>query len=187
MLTVDLNCKSRIPGRETAKELRKKELVPCVFYAKGKENINFSVSAKELRPVVYTAHKPVVRLFVDGATEPLEAIVKDITFDPVTEKIVHIDFLGLLPNHPVTVELPVILKGTAIGTRMGGKLTQVVHKIKLTTTPDKLASAIEIDITKLDIGQQIQIKDIVQEGWKFSLPPSALICSVKQTRASEAK
>jgi len=187
MLTVNLNCKSRIPGRETAKELRKNDLIPCVFYAKGKDNIIFSATAKELRPVVYTAHKPIVKLFIDGATEPLEAIVKDITFDPVTEKIVHIDFLGLLPNHPITIELPVILKGTAIGTRLGGKLSQVVHKIKLTTTPDKLASAIEIDITKLDIGQQIQIKDIVQEGWKFSLPPSALICSVKQTRVSDTK
>jgi large subunit ribosomal protein L25 len=187
MLQIDLKTFPRETGRKVAKELRKNDLVPCVFYAKGKENINFYAKAKDLKPIVYTAHKPIVKLYVNDATEPIDCIVKDIVFDPVTDKIIHIDFLGLLPNHPVKVELPVILIGTPIGARLGGKLTQVIHKIGLITVPELLTSSIEIDISKLNIGQQLQVKDIEKEGWKFTLPPSALICSVSATRIADTK
>lgn len=184
MLTVEIRGTKRETGRKVAKELRGKDLIPCNFYAKGKENISFYAKVKDLKPAIYTAQKPVVKLFIDDATQPIDCIVKDLVFDPITDKLVHIDFLGLLPNHPVTIELPIILKGTPIGTKVGGKLSQVVHKVKLTATPENLTDAITVDVSKLDIGQQLQFKDIQKEGWKFALPPSALICSVKATRVS---
>lgn len=182
MEIIELKGQKRETGRKVAKELRNNGLVPCNFYAKGLENISFFANTKDLKKVVYTNHKPIVRLSVEG-TSSVDCVVKEIIFDPITEKLVHIDFLGLIPGHPVTIEVPVILNGTPAGAKVGGKLNQVINKVWLTSSPENLVGAIEVDVTKLEIGQQLQFKHIVKEGWQFSVPLSALICSVKATRA----
>jgi large subunit ribosomal protein L25 len=181
MNIVEITGQKRETGRKVAKALRNLGSVPCNYYAKGMENISFTATAKELKPVVFTNHKPIVRITVDGKT--VDAVVKQMVFDPITDKLVHIDFIGLLPNHPVTIEVPIILNGTPVGARVGGKLNQVINKVWLTSTPENLVGAIEVDVTKLEIGNQLQFKHIVKEGWQFSVPLSALICSVKATRA----
>ncbi len=183
MKTLELIAQKREVGRKATRDLRKNDLIPACFYAKGKENVNFVVTAKDVRPFIYTAHKPIAKITIQDTGEKFDAVVKSVSFDPVTDKILHIDFLGLIPNHPLTIEIPIILKGTPIGVRKGGKLSQVIHKVGITTTPELLVDALEIDITHLDIGKQLQFKDITKEGWLFSVPPSALICSVKQSRA----
>lgn len=182
MKVIELKAHLREVGRKKAKELRNSDFIPCVYYAMGKENVSFYAKLKELRPFVYTAHKPIAKITIQETGQTLEAVVKDMSFDPVTDKLLHIDFIGLIPNHPVTIEIPIILKGTAIGTRVGGKLNQVIHKVQITSTPENLIDALEVDITNLNIGQQLQFKDVTKEGWKFSVPPSALICSIKATR-----
>lgn len=183
MKTIELIAHKREVGRKATRDLRKKDLIPACYYAKGKENVNFVVKAKDVRPFVYTAHKPIAQISIEETGEKFDAIVKNVSFDPVTDKILHIDFLGLIPNHSLTVDIPVILKGTPIGVRKGGKLSQVIHKVNITTTPELLIDALEIDVSHLDIGKQLQFKDITKEGWSFSVPLSALICSVKQSRA----
>lgn len=182
MQIVELKGQKREIGRKAAKALRSQDLIPCNFYAKGKENISFFASTKDLRPVLFKSEKPIVRISVDGF-ETIDAVVKEMKFDPITDKPVHLDFIGLLPNHPVTIEVPVILVGTPAGAKVGGKLNQVINKVHLTSTPENLVGAIEVDVSKLEIGQQLQFKHIAKEGWQFSVPMSALICSVKQTRA----
>lgn len=181
MKIVEIKGQKREIGRKAAKALRNQGLVPCNFYAKGMENVSFTASTKELKPVIFTNHKPIVRIDFDGKT--VDAVVKEMVFDPITDKLIHIDFIGLLPNHPVSIEVPVILIGTPAGAKVGGKLNQVINKVWLTSTPENLVGAIEVDVTKLEIGQQLQFKHIVKEGWQFSVPLSALICSVKATRA----
>ncbi len=183
MKTLELIAQKREVGRKATRDLRKNDLIPACYYAKGKENVNFVVKAKDIRPFVYTAHKPIAQITIEGTDEKYVAVIKSVSFDPVTDKILHVDFLGLIPNHTLTVDIPIILNGTPIGVRKGGKVSQVIHKVKITTTPELLIDALEIDITDLDIGKQLQFKDITKEGWLFSVPPSALICSVKQTRA----
>jgi large subunit ribosomal protein L25 len=183
MNIVELKGQKRETGRKVAKDLRNQGLVPCNFYAKGMENISFFTTAKEMRPVIFTNQKPIVRISVDGAPA-VDAVVKEMVFDPISDKLVHIDFIGLLPNHPVTIEVPVVLVGTPVGAKLGGKINQVINKVWLTSTPENLVGAIEVDVTKLEIGHQLQFKHIAKEGWLFSVPNSALICSVKQTRVS---
>lgn len=185
MKVIELTANLREPGRKKARELRQSDLIPCVYYAKGQQNINFYAKMKDLKPLVYTAHKPIAKITIAETGQTIEAVVKDMAFDPVTDKLTHIDFIGLIPNHPVTIEIPVILKGTAVGTRVGGKLNQVIHKVKITATPENLIDALEVDVTNLNVGQQIQFKDVMKEGWKFSVPPSALICSIKATRETK--
>lgn len=182
MKVIELKGNQREVGRKKAKELRNSDLIPCVYYAMGKENVCFYAKLKDLRPFVYTAHKHIARITIEETNQTFDAVIKDLAFDPITDKLLHVDFIGLIPNHPVTMEIPVILTGTAIGTRVGGKLNQVIHKVQITSTPENLISALEVDITNLNINQQIQFKDVTKEGWKFSVPPSALICSIKQTR-----
>lgn len=182
MKTIELNVKSREKGYKVAKELRANGYVPINFYAINKTNLNLAAKTLDLREIVYTSHKPIVLLKVDGSNETLKCIVKEITFDPVTDEITHIDFLGLVENHLLTTDLPIILKGTPEGERLGGKLQQVLHKIKVRTTPDLLDDSIEIDISNLEVGKSIQVKDIQKEGWKFFLPPDTMICSLKHPR-----
>ncbi|HPD33880.1 MAG TPA: 50S ribosomal protein L25 [Candidatus Kapabacteria bacterium] len=182
MKTVELNVKTREKGSKIAKELRQKDCVPINYYASGKENLNLYAKAHDLRDIVYTNHKPIVLLHIDENTEPLKCIVKEISFDPVTEKIIHIDFLGLVDNHLLYTELPIILKGTPEGARLGGVLQQTLRKIKVRTIPELLSDSIEIDISNLELGKSVQVKDIQREGWKFSLPPDTVICSLKHSR-----
>lgn len=185
MKVIELKANLRQAGRKISKELRNSGFIPCVYYAMGKDNINFYAKLKDLRPFVYTAHKPIARITIQETNQTFDAVVKDMAFDPVTDNLLHLDFVGLIPNHPVTIEIPVILKGTAIGTRVGGKLNQVIHKVEITATPENLIDALEVDVTNLNVGQQIQFKDITKEGWKFSVPPSALICSIKASRETK--
>ena len=181
MKIVELIGQKRETGRKTAKQLRLNSLVPCNFYAKGLENISFTASIKALKPVLHTNHKPIIKLIIDGG-EPIDAVVKTATFDPISDKPTHIDFLGLIPNHPVTIEVPVITLGTPAGAKVGGRLSTVINKVWLTSTPENLVGAIEVDVSNLQIGQQLQFKHITKEGWQFSVPLSALICSVKPGR-----
>ncbi|MCE5304523.1 MAG: 50S ribosomal protein L25 [Chloroherpetonaceae bacterium] len=182
MKTIDLNVKTREAGSKIAEDLRRHGFVPANFYAYGVENINVYAKALDLRTIVYTSHKPLVNLHIDDNPEPKKCIVKEIVFDPVTEQITHIDFLGLVENHTLTTELPIVLKGTPEGIRLGGKLQQVLHKIKIKTTPEFLSDSIEIDISQLEIGKSVYVRDIQREGWKISLPPDTMICSLKFVR-----
>ena len=181
MNIVELKGQKRETGRKTAKQLRLEGSVPCNFYAKGMENISFVATIKALKPVLHTNHKPIVKLIIDGGA-PIDAVVKTATFDPITDKPTHIDFIGLIPNHPVTIEVPVITMGTPAGAKVGGRLNTVINKVWITSTPEHLVGAIEVDVSKMQIGQQLQFKHIAKEGWQFSVPMSALICSVKPGR-----
>ena len=182
MKTVELNVKTRETGYKTAKELRAQGYVPINYYATGQENQNLYAKTLDLRDIVYTSQKPIVLLHIDGSNDTLRCILKEITFDPITDAITHIDFLGLIDNHLLFTELPIILKGTPEGARLGGKMQQVLHKIKVRTTPELLVDSIEIDISNLEIGKSIQVKDIQREGWKFFLSPDTMICSLKYSR-----
>ncbi len=145
-------------GKQAAKATRKAGLVPCELYG-SKENVHFSVQPQHLKNLVYTPDFYVADIEIDGKVH--SAIMKSIQFHPVTEEILHIDFLKLEEGRKIKVEVPIRFSGVAPGVKAGGKLTQKVHRIQLKTTPENLIEQVTLDISKLRLGQSVRVRDIV--------------------------
>lgn len=168
-------------GKKSTKALRNADLVPCVLYG-GEQNVHFSTTPKELRDLIYTNEFRVASVEVDGKT--YSAIIKDIEFHPVTDRIMHVDLLELVEGQSVKAEIPLRLVGSAKGVRVGGVLMQKVRKVKVQTTPDKLSAFINVDVESLELGKSIRIRDIqVEEGIEIINSGSIPIASVEVPRA----
>lgn len=184
MNEVKLQVKRRTVGKKATKAVRMSESVPGVFYQKGQEPISIAANVKELRPFIYTSEAKVVALEVEGVSGSKRCVVQDVDIHPVTEEILHFDLFGLSNDRKITVQVPVVLKGTSIGVREGGVLQHTVRKAKVTCLPDNLPSQIEVDITDLKIGKSILIRDITNDKYAFSLPGDALVVGVAASRVS---
>ena len=182
MKTLAISAKSRQNvGKTSTRALRNQGNVPCVLYG-GEKQVTFYAHENDFRKLVYTPETFVVNLDVDG--KKTKAIMQDIQFHPVTEKILHIDFLEVFDDKPITVSLPVILSGVAIGVKNGGNLMFRRPKIITKGLVSNLPEAINIDIEHLKIGMFIYIKDVVIEGAEFLAPPNSVIVGVKTARAA---
>ena len=167
-------------GKKIAKQERGQGSVLCALYGAG-EQINFSVPALELRDLVYTPNVYTVNLEIDGKT--YNAIMQDIQFHAVTDNILHIDFLQINENKPVTMQIPVRVTGNSIGVKAGGKLVTKVRKVKVKAMPSQLPDFIGVNIDTLDIGQAIRISDIKLDGVTILETPANVITQVQTTRA----
>lgn len=158
MLTLQIKGEVRTEtGKRAAKAARREGLVPCELYG-AKDNIHFVVSPKSLKDLVYTPDFHVAELEIAG--EKHRCIMKDIQFHPVSEDILHVDFLKLEEGRKVKVEVPVRFSGMAPGVKAGGKLNQKVHRVSIKTTPENLIEDVTLDISKLRLGQSIRVRDI---------------------------
>ena len=166
-------------GKTNSKALRNQGNVPCVLYG-GEKQVCFYAHENDFRKLVYTPDVFVVELSIDGDIK--KAIMQDIQFHPVTDKILHIDFLEVFEDRPVVVSIPVILNGLAIGVRNGGNLMFRRRKIITKGLVHNLPDSIEIDIENIDIGQFIYIKDIAVDGCEFLAPDSSVVVGVKTAR-----
>ena len=155
-------------------------MVPCVLYG-GKELKHLQVTNESLRRLIYTPHFHKVMLNIDGATH--EAIIKAIQFHPVTDAVLHIDFQELVAGQSVMVELPVRLTGTAQGVRAGGRLLHKMRRLKVRAVPEKLVDEIVIDVTNLEVGKSIRVRDIALDGVSAVVEGATPVCSVEVTRA----
>jgi len=171
-------------GKKSSKAIRAQEGVPCVLYG-GKENINFFAAESDFRNIIYTPKVYVVEIDIDGDNH--HAIVKDLQFHPVSDQLIHADFYAVSDQKPVTVEIPVTLKGSSVGVREGGKLTTDKHKVKVKGLSKDIPAEIEIDITELGIGKSIRAGEIVtNEKYKIVMAKETPIVSVRTTRAAAA-
>ena len=182
MKTLAISVKSRENvGKSNTRALRNQGNVPCVLYG-GEKQVTFYAHENDFRKLVYTSDTFVVELDIDGSK--VKAVMQDIQFHPVTDKILHIDFLEVIEGKPVTVSLPVILEGVAAGVRNGGNLMfrrpKIITKGLVTNLPD----AITLNIEHLKIGMFTYIKDIVIEGCEFIAPSNSVIVGVKTARAA---
>ena len=142
MLTIQIKGELRLEtGKRAAKAARRAGLVPCELYG-GKENVHFSVSPKGLKDLVYTPDFHVTEIEVDGKVH--RCIMKSIQFHPVSEEILHVDFLKLEEGRKIKVEVPVRFSGVAPGVKAGGKLTQKVHRISIKATPENLIGEVTL-------------------------------------------
>lgn len=144
-------------GKKATKQLRKENQVPCVMYG-GEKNISFAVKYNDLLKIIYTDQFLKVNVEVDGHSA--EALVKDIDFHPVTDRILHVDFQELVPGKVVKTEIPVKLTGRAKGVAVGGVLELNLRKLAVKATPEQLVEHIELDVTALELGKSIKVKDL---------------------------
>lgn len=163
------------------KAIRKNNGVPCVLYGGG-ENIHFTVPADGLRNLVYTPHIYVVDLVIDG--KKYNAIMKDIQFHPVTDAILHVDFLQINEENPIVMEVPVQLEGLAEGVKAGGKLALQTRKLKVKALYNLIPERLVVDVTSLGLGKTIKVGELKYEGLQLLNAKEAVVCAVKLTRAA---
>ncbi|WP_234109521.1 MULTISPECIES: 50S ribosomal protein L25/general stress protein Ctc [Chryseobacterium] len=168
-------------GKKSTKALRNADLVPCVVYG-GTETINFSAEEKSFKGLVYTPEAHTVSIEVDGNTIP--AVLQDIQFHPITDKILHADFYQLSEDRPVIMEVPVRITGRAKGVVAGGVLRQSFRKLKLKAIPANLPDEVVIDVTSLKIGNKLYVGDIKTNGFTFMHPDNAVVVAVKMSRTA---
>ena len=182
MKTLAINVKERQNvGKTNTRALRNQGNVPCVLYG-GEKQVTFYAHENDFRKLVYTPDTFVVELDIDGSKT--RAIMQDIQFHPVNDKILHIDFLEIFDNKAITVSIPVILEGISPGVKNGGNLMFRRPKIITKGLVDNLPDAITINIEHLKIGMFTYIKDINVEGCEFIAPENAVIVGVKTARAA---
>lgn len=166
-------------GKKDAADLRNEGKIPCVLYG-GPEQVSFSANENELKKIVWSPDVFMIELDINGRKG--NALVKDVQFHPVTDRLVHIDFLELFPGKPVKVKLPVRLVGSAEGVKKGGKLLQNFRKISVFGAPENLPDLIEVNVEALNIGENIRIKHVSIDGIRLLEAPEAVIASVQTTR-----
>jgi large subunit ribosomal protein L25 len=182
METVAIKGNSRSEVRtKGAKAIRAAGKIPGVVYG-GDTVSHVAVDFKELRHAVYTPDFKLIDLELDG--EQISCIVKDIQFHPVTEEIVHVDFLRLVPGRSIKVEVPVRFDGASPGIKEGGSLVQKMRRIAIKTTPEHLVNELVIDISDLHLGFSVRVSDaIVGEGIEVLNTPNIPVASVEIPRA----
>ena len=182
MKTLAISAKQRENvGKTSTRALRNQGKVPCVLYG-GEKQVAFHAHENDFRKLVYTPDVFIVELDIEGSK--VKAIMQDIQFHPVTDKILHIDFLEITDDKAITVSIPVILNGLAIGVRDGGNLMFRRRKIITRGLTANLPNAIEINIEDVKIGQFIYIKDLNVEGCEFLAPDSSVVVGVKMSRGA---
>jgi large subunit ribosomal protein L25 len=166
-------------GKKDAKAVRNAGFVPCVLYG-GKEQKTFSVKYNDLLPLVYTPEVLTVDLNIDG--NHYKALMQEIQFHVLNDKVVHIDFLEMFDNKPVFIDIPVHTTGNSIGVKAGGKLTLNVRKLKVKALPANLPDSIEIKIDNLDIGKSIRVSEIAVNNIELLDTPNMVVVTIKATR-----
>ncbi len=168
-------------GKKDAKQVRTAGLVPAVLYG-GEKQIPFSINLIEFSKYVYTPDVFAFEIDVDG--KKYKAILKDLQFHPVTDRIIHADFLELVADRPVKMELPVRITGSSIGVRNGGKLGVNFRRIKVNGVPDTFPDVVELDITNLRIGQSLRVKDLDLKDITVMHDPEAVVVGVRRARGA---
>lgn len=167
-------------GKADAKRLRADSQVPCVLYG-GKEQVHFSAPMILFRDIVYTAEAAFVKLNIEG--KEYSAILQDIQFHPVSEIILHADFLALNEDSLIKMDIPVNFTGVAPGLIKGGKLVVKLRKVKIKALPANMPETITLDVSDLDLGKSVKVASIAADGFEVQNNPRITIASVEIPRA----
>ena len=167
-------------GKRDAKELRYEGKVPAVLYG-GKNQIHFSVSASDLKSLVYTPDVSFVALDVAGVKA--QAIIQDVHFHPLTDLPLHVDFLELDEKKPVVMLIPVKLTGTSPGVKIGGKLVQKLRKLRVKALPKDMPQYVEVSLETLEVGKSVSVGDLKFNDFLITNNTDDTIVSVIMSRA----
>lgn len=178
MSDINIIAQKRIKSTKGAvNQLKREGNVPGVLYSKELEPINITVNELSLKPVVYTSEVHLVNLKIDEQ-EGVRSILKDIQFDPLTDRIIHVDFQAVTLGKAIQLQVPVVFVGSAIGVKEGGKIQQNIHKLDIECLPKDIPQHLEIDITNLHIGKSILISDLSFENIEILNAKDTVVVSV---------
>ena len=169
-------------GKKSTKALRNAGQVPCVLYG-GDKPLHFSAPELAFSKLVYTPDALTVVIALDSG-EKLNAIMQDIQFHPVTDRILHIDFYQIFEDKEITMDIPVHVIGTSKGVLNGGVLRRNQRKLRVKALPGDLPDFIEADITPLKIGSKLYITELENEAYTFLHPDNTVVCQVRRSRAA---
>jgi len=182
MKTISISAESRSElGKKSTRELRKADHVPCVMYG-GAEVIHFHAHENDFRHVVYTPNAFIIELSINGQKH--NAVMQELQFHPVTDKLNHIDFVEVSDDKPVTMEIPINLVGAAIGIKNGGKPRQRRRVLKVRGLIKDLPDTLDIDINDVEIGDVIKIGDLSYENLEILDPARSMSYAVVSSRVS---
>jgi large subunit ribosomal protein L25 len=182
MKTMSLNAERRTElGKKSTRDLRKMDHVPCVMYG-GPEVIHFHAHENDFRHFVYSHVAFIIEIQLDGKKH--KAVMQDLQFHPVSDKLIHVDFVEVFDDRPVTVELPINLVGASIGIKNGGKARQRRRVLKVRGLIEHLPDALDLDISKVDIGDVVKIGDLSYPNLEIMDPMRSMIYSVVSSRVS---
>jgi len=168
-------------GKVSTKALRNAGMVPCVLYG-GEQPVHFAAEAKAFKTLVYTPNVHTVVIELAGKT--FEAILQDLQFDPVSDKILHIDFYQLHADKEITMDVPVKIVGSAKGVLAGGVLRLNQRKLKVRALPANLPDFVEANVTELEMGNKLYITKIATPNFKLLQPDNTVIAQVRVSRAA---
>lgn len=170
-------------GKVATKALRNADKVPCVLYG-GENPIHFSANELDFSKLVYTPNAHTVVLDING-DQKINAILQDIQFHPVSDKILHVDFYQLSEDKEVNMEIPVVIEGSAPGVLLeGGTLVISKRKLKVRALPKNLPDFINVDISSLKLGNKIFTSELESEDFTILHPENTVVCKVRTSRAS---
>lgn len=192
-------------GKKAVKALRSEGLIPAVLYGhrsvelpysgkledgqvlvenqgKGVVVTNFTVTIDAVRKLIYSPEVFIVELNIGGHKQT--AMLKDLQLHPVTDEILHIDFLAVFPDIPMTIEVPVVLDGFAAGVRAGGKLNLISKKLKVKGLSKDIPEKLHINVENLELGKAIQIKHLNFDNLTLLNAPDNVVCVVAVTRGA---
>ncbi len=189
MKTIEVKGSARpVVGKKSTRDIRKADSVPAVLYGveRGEDNLpvatHFTVTNDELRNLVYSPHIFAVDLIIDG--KACKAVLKDIQFHPVTDRILHVDFYQVTEEKPIIMEVPVALEGLAEGVRAGGKLQLQMRKLKVKAIYTNIPEKLVVNVSHLGLGKTIKVGELNFEGLELVNSKDVVVCAVQLTRAA---
>ncbi|EMQ96167.1 LSU ribosomal protein L25p [Xanthomarina gelatinilytica] len=171
-------------GKKATKALRNAGQVPCVLYG-GDKPVHFTADELAFSKLVYTPNAHTVVIALENG-DTYSAIMQDIQFHPVTEKILHIDFYQLFEDKPIMMEIPVHFIGNSRGVKAGGVLRKNSRRLRVKALPKNLPDFIEVDITPLKIGNKLYVTALENDAYKIMHPDNTVVCQIKRARAAMA-
>lgn len=169
-------------GKKFAAKARAKGNVPCVIYG-GETPVHFSAPETAFKQLLFTPFAYISEIEVGG--NKFNAVLQDTQFDPVSDKLIHADFLLAPADKPVTVSIPVETEGLAPGVVSGGALQTILRKLKVRGAVEAIPETVVVNVSSIELGQSVQVKDLAAaEGFEILNAPGAVVARVQVTRAA---
>ncbi len=171
-------------SKSGTRKIRNEGFIPGVFYSKNNKPLHINVADKAINPLVFTSKTHLISLVLEGHDE-YECIIKDVQFDPVTDRVIHFDLFGLTKGEKIKLEIPVQLVGSPVGVKEGGIIQHVMHKVEVECLPRNIPEHIVVDISGLKLNDSIHIGDLKFENIEFTDPKESLIVQVTHAKIKE--
>lgn len=179
MSEIQLKAQNRDNYKElTLNQLRKKGIIPGIYYGHGVDNIAIAASEVDLRPVIFTTESHIINLILNGDNPSYSCILKDVQYHPLTDKPIHFDLIAIKEGESITIEVSVHITGNAQGVKDGGVLQHILHKLEIECLPSNIPSHIDVDVSNLLMNDSIKVADLKIENVKILNDENASIVAV---------